>query len=181
MSQKKEISILDCNDFKKYDMNISLYIYELEIKTIKNKINWIRKWNFETRCFSYCATYTNSFGVKVQLDLLDNEDLGTSLYCAYYNHKKLIKSLYASDYNYSENLNDLLVAVQDYIKLKYNKEYLTNPYYNTNKYLVPYHNDNSSNYVETKVKNQRGKKADKLLENVQFETNFQILGEIAYF
>ena len=41
--QVKDISILECNDYKEYDINTSLYLYEIESKTIDDVINWKRK------------------------------------------------------------------------------------------------------------------------------------------
>lgn len=185
--QVKDISILECNDYKEYDMNTSLYLYEIESKTIDDVIDWKRKWNGNSLCFSYYGIYTNSKGVKVILELLDEEDFGISLECNYSNHNKSIKNLYVTDMNYSAELTDLLIAVKNYIKLQekdyINNDYLTNPYYNRkNNYIVPYRNDNykKSNLIATKVQTSRGKKAEKLLENVTFESNFQILGEITY-
>ena len=185
--QVKDISILECNDYKEYDMNTSLYLYEIESKTIDDVIDWKRKWNGNSLCFSYYGIYTNSKGIKVILELLDEEDFGISLECNYSNHNKSIKNLYVTDMNYSAELTDLLIAVKNYIKLQekdyINNDYLTNPYYNRkNNYIVPYRNDNykKSNLIATKVQTSRGKKAEKLLENVTFESNFQILGEITY-
>ena len=185
--QVKDISILECNDYKEYDINTSLYLYEIESKTIDDVINWKRKWDGKSLCFSYYGIYTNSKGVKVILELLDEEDFGISLECNYSNHNKLIKNLYVTDINYSAELKDLLIAVKNYIKLQekdyIDNDYLTNPYYNRkNNYIVPYRNDNykKSDLIATKVQTSRGKKAEKLLKNVAFESNFQILGEITY-
>lgn len=185
--QVKDISILECNDYKEYDINTALYLYEIESKTIDDVINWKRKWDGKSLCFSYYGIYTNSKGVKVILELLDEEDFGISLECNYSNHNKLIKNLYVTDINYSAELKDLLIAVKNYIKLQekdyIDNDYLTNPYYNRkNNYIVPYRNDNykKSDLIATKVQTSRGKKAEKLLENVAFESNFQILGEITY-
>ena len=121
------------------------------------------------------------------MELLDEEDFGISLECNYSNHNKLIKNLYVTDINYLAELKDLLIAVKNYIKLQekdyIDNDYLTNPYYNRkNNYIVPYRNDNykKSDLIATKVQTSRGKKAEKLLKNVAFESNFQILGEITY-
>lgn len=195
MSKKiKNISILDCTDFYKHDINTSLYIYELEEKTLDYKIKWQREWNSKRNAYNYYATYTNSFGIKVKLEVLDDYNEGIELSASYSNHGKLIKTLFLTQWVYNEELDDLMNTIKkswDYYNNSEKDYYMnrfTNPYYNkkyksnsVSRAIVPYYNNyNNDNDKQTKskrVKTKRGKKAEELLLNVQFEYNCQILGE----
>ena len=174
---KKDISILDCTD-RKFDMNTSLYIYELEDRTVCKTIVWEKEWNSKNDCYKYYATYKNQVGMKVKLELLADRRDGIELEVNYTNHGRLIKFLLLTEWDYQAELEDLLEAVEVYCKGVYSskKEELTNPYYNrktTTKKKEPA-------YTVTKVRNSRGLKADRLLKNVEFSYNCEILGEIKY-
>lgn len=178
---KKPISILDCSDNYKHDINTVLYIYELEEKTLDNKIKWEREWNNKRLSYNYYGTYTNKNGIKVKLEVLDDYQEGIELTCSYSNHGKLIKTLFLTEWVYSDELSDLMSAINNYWNYTHgDKNKYTDPYYNrrSSRALLPYYNDNYKNKsTPKKVKNERGKKADRLLENVAFEYNCQILGK----
>ena len=176
---KKDISILDCTD-RKFDMNTSLYIYELEDRTVDKKIIWEKEWNVKNNCYKYYATYKNQVGLKVKLELLADRRDGIELEVNYTNHGKLVKYLLLTEWDYQAELEDLLEATEVYCKGTYSsKEVLVNPYYNRKTYT----NENKKKepeYTVTKVRNSRGIKADRLLQNVEFSYNCETLGEIKY-
>lgn len=175
---KKDISILECNDYNRYDMQTSLYIYEIEDRTVCKKIKWAKEWDVKKLCYKYYATYVNKNGMKVSLELLNDNKEGIELYAKYINHGKLIKTLFLTEWTYGNELEDLAEAVAIHTKNNYvydNNDRLTNPYYNR-KYC-DYKPKTYEKPVVTKVRNSRGLKADRLLENVEFSYNCQILGE----
>ena len=189
MSKKveKNISIMDCTDSYKHDINTSLYIYELEEKTLDYKIKWSREWNDKRKAYNYYATYCNVHGVKVKLEILDDYTEGVELSANYSNHGKLVKTLFLTEWTYPDELTDLISTIRKSYNYyndsdsKYYNDRFTNPYWNksynkTSRAIVPYYNDNRQS-TPKRVQTERGKKAEKLLLNVQFEYSWQILGE----
>ena len=179
--ENTEISIKDCIDLPKFDMTTSLYLCELNAATLDYKINWNREWHNGKVCYMYYGIYTNSKGVKVRLKLYDDFHDKMSLHIEYSNHGKLIKKLVLSETYYEDEFIDLVYSIEkykEYVDLysgkKDNKNKLTNPYYDR----VYNQKEETKSYTVTKVKNQRGIKAEKLLKNVEFEWNMEILGEI---
>lgn len=175
-TEKRDISILDCID-RKSDMTTSLYIYELEDRTINNKIEWAKEWNGKSHCYKYYATYVNQVGMKVKLELLGDRMNGIELEAYYHNHGKMIKHLFLTEFDYQNELEDLLEVAEMYCRGYGNYEKYTNPYYNRSKNIDKYYSTESYTPTVTKVRNSRGLKADRLLKDVEFSYNCQILGD----
>ena len=173
---KKDISILDCID-RKHDMTTSLYIYELEDRTIDKKIQWDREWNPKHHCYLYYANYVNQNGIRVRLELLADRFNGIELEASYSNHGRLIKHLLLTEFDYQNELEDLVEVAEIYCRGYGHYEKFTNPYYNRKKNIDSYYSTKSYTPTVTKVRNSRGLKADRLLKDVEFSYNCQILGD----
>lgn len=170
------ISMTKCID-NKWDMTSSLYISELERETRRKNIKWTRDHDVsgDTQ-YKFFASYKNKNGMKVILNLEETLTEGIELHCYYHNNGHRVTKTF-DEWCYLDEVQDLFNAIKAQRKDIPNEEKIYGPktYDNISKLTDPYYN--KTTYTETKVLNSRGKKAKKLLENLQWEYNCQILGE----
>jgi len=83
----KDISITKCID-NKWDMQSSLYMAELEEKTLEKKIRWNKDWDVDSGKEKYLALYKNDNGMKVILNVRESYEDGITLDVLYTNGEK---------------------------------------------------------------------------------------------
>lgn len=174
-------SLTKCVDTK-WDITSSLYISEIERETRLKNIRWTRDLDVPANGdlqYKYFSLYRNKNGMKVILDLRETLSEGIELNCLYVNGDKRVSKVF-DEWSYPDELQDLMGAVEEKRTDIPNEAKVYGPkkYDNISKLTDPYYNSyNRKTYTEEKVLNSRGRKAKKLLENLDWEYNCQILGE----
>lgn len=140
----------------KWDVTTSLYISELISATRNGKL----KWSYDEEdiyCQTLIATYVNKHGMKVNCEL--TMDYGVLTLNYNNKNKRIVK--YISELNYEQELIELIKAIDDNLAWY-------NPFTKPVEPVKP---------IVTRVKTARGIKAEKLLKDVEYDYNIEILGE----
>ena len=182
VKQFKPISLSKCVD-SKWDLTSSMYLAELTRNTESGVIRWTRDHGVsgDTQ-YRYFGIYKNANGLRVILEVSDTLSEGIELLCSYNNHGKSVRKLF-DEWSYPDELQDLYNEIQSKRgdnKIGPSTEYQNKAktYDNISKLTNPYYNKSvNDNHSSKKILNTRGKKAIKLLENVEWQHNWQILGE----
>lgn len=172
----KNISITQCID-NKWDMQSSLYISELEEKTLEKKIRWNKDWDTDSGQEKYLALYKNDNGMKVILNVRESYDDGITLDVLYVNGQKRVQRFF-DEWTYETELKDLYTAILDSRgDYKANLPAKPKTYDNISKLVNPYYNKTNETPIKKRVLTARGKKNEKILNKIHWEYNCEILGE----
>ena len=115
--------------------------------------------------------------MKVILNVRESYEDGITLDVLYTNGEKRVQRFF-DEWSYETELKDLYTAILDSRgEYKANLPAKPRTYDNISKLVNPYYNRTNETPIKTKVLTARGKKNEKILNEIHWEYNCEILGE----